>query len=219
MFPTLALAVVCAVAWTACLFAERLLPFDYTRSGGSWSGPTYNAWMILAYESPLVDRLDSSWYGPEASFGWGGGFPEDPPEPLVPQWGAYLSAHTNQYLNAHVRSTGVSSGWPMRAFAGGLQEIDDQAATGPASIMAHFALRLSPSAGPNILPLRPLWVGLAVNIAIYASFLWLAHSATRLLVRRFRRWLRRNHCHACGYDVRGAAQSPCPECGASRSPA
>jgi len=97
-FPLLSLALVIAVAWIPCLVADSLLPEDDTRSAGSLSGSTYQAWLIFAYDSTFVDRLDSSWYAPAQAFHpnaarYFEGSPD--PESLVPPWASFLSPRTN----------------------------------------------------------------------------------------------------------------------------
>ncbi len=63
----------------------------------------------------------------------------------------------------------------------------------------------------DILALRPIWPGFAVNTLFYATFLWLLTCLT-IAVRRFLR-LRRGLCPACGYDLRHGEHEACPECG------
>ncbi len=67
------------------------------------------------------------------------------------------------------------------------------------------------------LPLRPIWVGFAINSVFYASVLWmlmLCPHTLRRVIRRKRGW-----CVECGYDLRGASGGnsggggACPECG------
>jgi hypothetical protein len=67
------------------------------------------------------------------------------------------------------------------------------------------------------LPLRPLWLGFAMNTALYAIILWLLIPGPFVLRRLIR--LRRGRCPKCGYDLRGAipgAGGGCPECGWNR---
>jgi hypothetical protein len=58
--------------------------------------------------------------------------------------------------------------------------------------------------------------GLPVLVA--AIWFWAivgSHPYVRTLFKRTREWHRRAHgrCPACGYDLRGSAGGPCPECG------
>ncbi len=63
------------------------------------------------------------------------------------------------------------------------------------------------------LPLRPLWLGFAVNTVLFASISWglaLLLVTSRDSIRR-----ERGHCIKCGYDLRHADHRACPECGAA----
>ncbi len=67
------------------------------------------------------------------------------------------------------------------------------------------------------LPIGPIWPGLLANSVIW-SLPWAALSFAAPLRRALR--LRRNHCPHCNYDLRATpAGAPCPECGATHSPA
>ena len=78
----------------------------------------------------------------------------------------------------------------------------------------------------NVLPLRPLWPGFAINTVFYALVLWLLFAAPFALRRRRR--IKRGLCPKCAYDLRGSRRGPhpnplpegegetvCPECGAA----
>jgi hypothetical protein len=71
----------------------------------------------------------------------------------------------------------------------------------------------------TLLPIRPLWPGLAWNTLIYAatwfSVLFGAYQFWRTARSTLRR--RRNQCPACGYSLAGVATNLCPECGKSSS--
>lgn len=67
---------------------------------------------------------------------------------------------------------------------------------------------------PGTIPLRPLWLGLAADTAIFALAWWLPFAAVGFF-RRGRR-LARGQCVRCGYDLKATApDAPCPECGAT----
>jgi hypothetical protein len=74
------------------------------------------------------------------------------------------------------------------------------------------AERLQPVAG--FLPIHPLWPGFALDAAFYGTIVFLLWSAPGVVRRRSgRNRKRRGRCPACGYDLRGSAGGPCPECG------
>jgi hypothetical protein len=72
---------------------------------------------------------------------------------------------------------------------------------------------LSDSGYPEMLPLRPIWRGFAVNTIFYAAILWLLIGGPFVLRRFIRR--RRGLCPACAYPM---GQLPvCTECGRALS--
>jgi hypothetical protein len=71
------------------------------------------------------------------------------------------------------------------------------------------------SGGPVPMPLRPIWSGLLVNVAIYATawyLLYLAATAPRRFFRETSRF-RKGCCIQCGYDLGYDFIQGCPECG------
>jgi len=70
----------------------------------------------------------------------------------------------------------------------------------------------------RMLPIRPIWPGLAINTVFYAFVLWLAFAAA-FAFRRWRR-IKRGLCPKCAYDLRNrpSDSSACPECGAVVKP-
>jgi hypothetical protein len=72
-------------------------------------------------------------------------------------------------------------------------------------------VRFSPD---RTLPLRPLWRGLALNVAAWAGLLWLVTLGPFELRRLVRQAAGR--CLRCGYDLRGEYEEGCPECGWAR---
>ena len=66
----------------------------------------------------------------------------------------------------------------------------------------------------RMLPLRPLWLGFALNTLFYAGLLWAMWAGPFALRRMIRK--RRGHCPHCNYPI---GQSPvCTECGAAVTP-
>jgi hypothetical protein len=64
--------------------------------------------------------------------------------------------------------------------------------------------------GRTVLPLRPIWHGLFLNLALYSltvTYLFVVATQVRGWTRR-----RKGNCSACGYSLRGVS-SVCPECG------
>jgi len=84
----------------------------------------------------------------------------------------------------------------------------------------HYPPRwMTPQNSPRfmmpMIPLFPIASGFITNTLIYASVLWLAFAAPRVLRTSRRR--RRGQCLACGYELAGLAPgSVCPECGHER---
>ncbi len=82
--------------------------------------------------------------------------------------------------------------------------------------LIHLA-HLRPSSKQDMtvaVPFLPLWPGLLLNSALYAS-LWFSLFAGIATLRRARR-RSQGHCPHCNYDLRGlntAVQPRCPECG------
>lgn len=102
-------------------------------------------------------------------------------------------AHGTVVVYESIRDGGVRHGWLWSAEKDGVT---------PTSLRAI------------VLPLQPMWSGLALNTAFYAVValaLWFVIRAPMLLRRSWRTAHRR--CARCGYDMTHSPDT-CPECGA-----
>jgi hypothetical protein len=72
---------------------------------------------------------------------------------------------------------------------------------------------VSATGRPERLPVRPIWLGFAIDTLFYAAILWLLFAAPFAMRRRIR--IGRGLCPKCGYDLRNRPRdsSACPECG------
>ena len=70
------------------------------------------------------------------------------------------------------------------------------------------------SSRARALPLRPIWVGLGADVAVYACA-WVVPLGVIGAARRWRRE-RLGMCGACGYSMAGLRGGVCPECGNRR---
>lgn len=62
------------------------------------------------------------------------------------------------------------------------------------------------------LPLRPICMGFAIDVAFYAALAWIGLYGVRTVVHSRRK--RRGCCDECGYDLKGTSTGmSCPECG------
>ncbi len=127
-------------------------------------------------------------------------------------------------------------GWPCRALAAscespisgmGYLTIPQALRPGPGLVVClprdGRILRSATTTGMivtdlRILPLRPIWRGMIVDVCFYAALLYSANPGVGAL----KRWHRRRHgrCPVCAYDLRGQDPSSvvCPECGCAASP-
>ncbi|MGQ0627911.1 MAG: hypothetical protein ACT4PL_07400 [Phycisphaerales bacterium] len=148
-------------------------------------------------------------------------FNQNPP----PDWAGAVSLDMREGFE-EVQSVAV--GWPFRAFAGqhwiawevrtappNIQVFPFQSGSAPpAAVPAERFEGLSAtelSSGRRImLPYRPIWRGLVLNLLIYGTG-WFALILGPYLLRRHLRQ-KSGKCPGCGYDPAGPATS-CPECG------
>ena len=211
------------VAWGLALSMKPGVPGTQERVGGSMKGPDHLLWMIVEYRAPGRVRVWSNWLDPGVGVASGGGWIDDPAEPLVPGWAPFLSPSYEPPVHASHHFLAQACGWPYRSMWGAVKVTRrPQLETGSnPTVSTVFALNLDPDKvdDPNycrdlrLLPLRPLWPGFAINTIFYAAILWfvmLGPFTARRIIRR-----KRGQCIKCGYDLRGAEHEVCPECGVS----
>ncbi len=133
----------------------------------------------------------------------------------IPAWGAFASADRPPG-NITIGSD-TAFGWPRPCLWYGVESTLDRFFMSITSDRLEGGVHLwgpvsSRGRDWHALPLRPIWSGLAVNVAIFAAIWWVALTgvpAARRALRRKRGW-----CPWCGYDREGlAAGAVCPECG------
>lgn len=166
-----------------------------------WSPAQYQTGIIRSNaDHPLAQALlrhgefDSFTYNGMTGFGWererivGG-------RPTIPRTTGALHR--------------VRAGWPMLCMEGHWRT------TSGTRVDEEYVARLPdwPGVQPNALsriPLRPVWEAIFLNALLLGLPFHLAFAfyGTRRLVRR-----RRGRCLRCGYDLRGAAEQRCSECG------
>ena len=126
------------------------------------------------------------------------------------------------------RSPGAVSGWGMSLFQAGwpcrcveAQVAEVKRMGVPVRTDFRPAVKLPETlhflrvreARYRVLPLRPIWLGFAINTLFYAAILWMLWLSPFVVRRVVRR--KRGRCINCGYDLRGTSEGGggCPECG------
>jgi hypothetical protein len=115
------------------------------------------------------------------------------------------------------------AGWPLPALGWGAQGEEDRH-SGPGhppfartatetGLAVPAALRVLGVKPNRRIPVRPMW-GLLFDAAAFGLFAVAIVEAPRWMRRRGR--ARQMLCLSCGYDLRGAPSSTCPECGMVR---
>ncbi len=207
----LALVITTAVAWAACLamtLSDSHVSF-FIRGSEAWqiaSDEQFGTGYASAGQVPLstLDVKPSEWL-PDA-----GGFQryfESPP--ISPARLVRLTKIINEASSPRVVLI-CDSGWPFRALWGA-----EVSPTGRPGTAKSFGTIPVPTPNPWIVPIRPIWLGLLADTAIYALVIGLAVQLA--LAIRHQRRRRRGHCPACAYDLGHNLPSGCPECGWNRS--
>ena len=75
-----------AVAWGFGVSMKSGMSDPQERIGGSMDGPDHSLWIIFEHRTPGRVRILASWNDPGVGGGLFGGWPDDPADPLVPEW-------------------------------------------------------------------------------------------------------------------------------------
>jgi hypothetical protein len=159
--------------------------------------------------------------------------PPDQVPPTIPRFSrSWPHEATIEFDGRDLPSVQDARGWPWLALScehlvfspqtveevrtqGGITEWDCSARGG---LKIDTVVTPSGAARARALPLRPIWSGFMKCIMLYggAWFILFMLLSTPSRLRRGRR-LRRGECLRCGYDLQGAHEDGCPECGWQRT--
>ena len=227
----LGLVTTIAVAWCLTLVVP-LYPSSITRwpaPGATYTvapGPVMPQRACRALNVGHLHVFGSDQYTSMAAFFTG--FPPAPEQPTSTPSSIYVPAWSRDALyippqpetgpdNDPLLRSIRCAGWPMRSLWHEIEPSAPRSVSGGALVvqLPVWLNRRAETAGePAVLPLRPIWPGLALDSLLFAAAWWLllgGIAATRRTLRA-----RRNQCPRCGYSRTGLAPvTPCPECGQS----
>lgn len=201
--PVLALA----VAWAIVIVNWRT-PFEWQ--------PFHNPWVTdpesdLPFVVFIVNRPGLEWVvGCERSGTLLNRYPDEVKRYDAPPWWPPEGAGRHGEL-------ACASGWPLLCFSGWQTHIWMEISNehGDWRTNYHWSIPISPSddwkweSFPVLLPVQPLWRGLAVNSVVSSLVLAALVEGFGELRRRLRRG--RGVCERCAYEVTGLQR--CSECG------
>jgi len=142
---------------------------------------------------------------------------------VMPEW---ASRRVEQFWNGPYGQGAIaleSFGWPWPAGYAEIGLVSNYSAQPTFTVHDHTGLMVKDRLRkmpfytvlrPVVLPLRPIWRGLAIDIAVYSSA-WLVMVVGVGTARRWNRSVR-GRCPRCAYDLKGQATPGCPECGWKR---
>ena len=195
----------------------------FTVEVGSWplTSPRWEVAGEMTFGATVItSSLECDWKPFSNEFHIGSGY--DPIETWLPRWAFPRAARPDDLhptCDWHLAET--ASGWPfLAAYSSMLWKLLGPGGEGSgAEIDAKIYGGIT---GPWLqppetewwqfaLPLKPLWLGFALDTLVYGA-LWGGLLLVPRLGRRFVRFSR-GCCGSCGYDLRGEFSSGCPECG------
>lgn len=142
------------------------------------------------------------------------GFPSTDGEDLIEQWpwpedlAEWRAPLTDPWEER--RMSCLVAGWPMRAVRATMTQMNDIDLNAEAVTADGGLLVRDGAIGPWVVPLRPIPLGLAVDIAAWAGAFHLVQTVA--VAVRSRRRRRDGRCVECGHIVAGSGGA-CPECG------
>ena len=211
-----------AVAWGCAVWLDSGGPIHGSPKRGVTAAddPRWWVWVVDARGSTMVKSWASrdsprlAALPPDATQdeidSWLSGEPIRVPNDLVPVpvWSRASGMPTAaNYAQGNAALWEDAAGWPMRCLASLHQDVVRPNAG------TSWGLRFGASQGllglPRVLPLRPIWLGFAVNTVFYAMTLWLLLCGPFGLRRLIR--IRRGLCPKCTYPM--GKLDVCTECG------
>ncbi len=131
-------------------------------------------------------------------------------ESVAPAWSAARSRPPESPIQK--RTIERANGWPILALHG---EITTTNALTVTDSSAAVVIEGNPWYRSRILSLRPIWPGFLIDTLFYTA-IWFGVFLGFTSAKRYIR-AKRGRCPRCGYDLRGALDHGCSECGWNRA--